>query len=447
MATSKNNSVQEIPITQIVLDKEYQVREKLEEWRIQEFESIFERLPPILLGNIDGELKLLDGWHRHAAAIRRGEMLLQANVIKVDEKTAYEIAGRANADAALPLKTKERKKFAEGMLRRFTERSNGWIAEDAGLSTNTVINMRAEMISGLQIEDLDVLIGRDGKQYPVTHEQQQAEPEPEETPAEKPVSPVKIMTADSRELANLEIETAQLVITSPPYNVGINYENHNDSMPVDEYLTLLSQVWGECYKIMGEGARIAVVVPFGVGRNPWEPLASRVMATLTDAGFSLRGQIIWDKGTSGGRTSWGSFRLPSDPSLRDTTECIIVAHKGMSKLEIPEEFIKRDTEGSYTEYLGSQEYFMQLAQDHWMIPPESASRVGHPAPFPVELAKRLITFYAYPGAHIIDPFSGSGTVGVAAIELGCKATLVDIDPTYCKLAEERCEREFSSRSI
>jgi site-specific DNA-methyltransferase (adenine-specific) len=434
--------MEEIIITQIVLDSEYQIRDHLEEWRIQEFESIYERLPPILLGRIDGQLKLLDGWHRHAAATRRGEMIMRANIIACDENTAYEIAGRANADVALPLKTKERKKFAEGMLKRFTERTNRWIAEDTGLSHHTIQVIREQLESVGQIAQLDEFVDRDGKFYQHKKEQPKAQTKPE-----KPPSPVKILNADSRELSNLDIEPVQLVITSPPYNVGIEYGNHNDAMPINEYLDLLSKVWEQCFNLMVDGARIAVIVPFGIGRNPWEPLACQVMDILTQNGFTLRGQIIWDKGTSGGRTSWGSFRLPSDPSLRDTTECIIVAHKGNSKLEIPDDVIQRDTEGSYSKLLESQEYFMQLAQDHWVVPPESATRVGHPAPFPVELVKRLVRFYAYPGAHLLDPFAGSGTVGVAAIELGCRATLIDIDDNYCKLAKERCDGEFSRREL
>jgi site-specific DNA-methyltransferase (adenine-specific) len=88
---------------------------------------------------------------------------------------------------------------------------------------------------------------------------------------------------------------------------------------------------------------------------------------------------------------------------------------------------------------------MALAQDYWPLAPESAARIGHPAPFPVALAERLIRFYAYPRAHVLDPFAGSGTVGVAALRLGCRATLVDIDASYCELAKRRCERELSSR--
>ena len=433
--------IQEIAITKITLDKEYQIRASLEEWRVQEFQSIYERLPPITLGKLDGKLLLLDGWHRHEAARRRGEMLMRANVIEVDEKTAYEIAGRANAEAALPLKTKERKKFAEGMLKRFTERSNNWIAEDVGLSDTTISKMREQLETASQIGKLEVLIGRDGKSYPRNMPNQ--EPAEEQQPPLLPEMPVKIINADSRELISLGIDPVHLVVTSPPYNVGIDYNNHDDAMPIGDYLDLLDQVFSQCYQVMVDGARFAIVVPFGVGRNPWEPLANRVMDTLIGCRFILRGQIIWDKGTSGNRTTWGSFRLPSDPSLRDTTECIIVAHKGQSKLELPEDVIHRDTEGSYSKLLESQEYFMQLAQDHWVVQPESATRVGHPAPFPVELARRFISFYAYPGADILDPFAGSGTTGVAAIDLNCRATLIDIDPKYCELAKERCNGEFS----
>jgi site-specific DNA-methyltransferase (adenine-specific) len=194
-----------------------------------------------------------------------------------------------------------------------------------------------------------------------------------------------------------------------------------------------------------------VVVPFGVGRNPWAPLAARVADLepeapygLSDAGFTLRGQIVWDKGTSGGRTTWGSFRLPTDPSLRDTTEAILVAHKDDGRLIMPAGVAQHDSEGAYSPLLADQALFMELAQDHWRVPPESATRVGHPAPFPAALPERLIRFYAYPGAHVLDPFAGSGATGLAALRLGCRATLVDIDAEYCCLAEARCRRALDA---
>ena len=260
------------------------------------------------------------------------------------------------------------------------------------------------------------------------------------------LGPVRIWQADARELPALVApEPVHLVITSPPYNVGIDYGVYDDTLSEEAHLHLLKEVFAGCQEVMAEGARIAVVAPAGIGRNPWRPLASLVAGLLVDVGLVLRGQIIWDKGTSGNRTSWGSFRLPTDPSLRDTTETVVVAHKGSSRLAVPADCLRRDAAGPYSPLMPDPDTFMTLAQDHWTIPPESATQIGHPAPFPVGLAERLIRFYAYPGAHILDPFAGSGTVGVAAIRLGCRATLVDIDAAYCALAWKRCRDALSSQ--
>lgn len=251
----------------------------------------------------------------------------------------------------------------------------------------------------------------------------------------KPIYTVSVINADSQYLSQKVEMPVHLVVTSPPYNVGIEYASVSDDLST--YIPLVTAIWKECYKVMVDGARIAVVVPFGVGRNPYIPFDCQIMSTLVDAGFQLRGRIVWDKNTTGNRTSWGSFRLSSDPSIRDTTECIIVAHKGQSKLELPSEVKLKDEKGTYTEWLADVDEFMGMAQDHWVIAPESAQRVKHPAPFPVELAKRLIRFYAYPGAHVLDPFGGSGSVGLAAQELGCHATLIEISQQYCELAKGR----------
>ena len=268
-----------------------------------------------------------------------------------------------------------------------------------------------------------------------------APPQPEPAPSVEtppaPVSRVTIINADAQQVGDLVANPVHLVVTSPPYNVGIDYDQHNDNLTT--YLPMLGNVWRGCHRIMADGARIAVVVPFGVGRNPYTPFDCQIMQTLIDAGFTLRGRIVWDKNTTGNRTSWGSYRLPSSPSIRDTTECIIVAHKGSDSLEIPADIKRRDEKGTHTEWLADGDYFMGLAQDHWVVAPESAQRVKHPAPFPVELVTRLIHFYAFPGAHILDPFGGSGTTGIAAKRLGCDVTLVELSAGYCQLAKERSD--------
>ena len=249
-----------------------------------------------------------------------------------------------------------------------------------------------------------------------------------------------IVHADSRQLTEYVAPgTAHLIVTSPPYNVGIDYGTHADDLSTADYLALLRAVFGQCHQTLVDGGRIAVVVPFGVGRRPWTPLAAPVADLFTQLGFTLRGQIVWLKSTTGNRTSWGSFRLPSDPALRDCTEAIVIAHKGAGHLALPTDVVQHDDKGSYSPLLPG-ELFLALTQDFWQVPPESAQRIGHPAPFPVELAERLIRLYGYPGCHVVDPFGGSGTVGVAAQRLGCRATLVDIDAGYCELAARRCTR-------
>lgn len=247
--------------------------------------------------------------------------------------------------------------------------------------------------------------------------------------------PIAIVHGDAQQVGELVTDPVHLVVTSPPYNVGIEYDQHNDSLTT--HLPMLLNVWRGCYRVMEEGARICVVVPFGVGRSPYVPFDGPIMQGLTEAGFIVRGRIVWDKNTTGNRTSWGSFRLPSNPSLRDTTECIIIAHKGDGTLILPDDVRRRDEKGSYTDWLVDSDYFMELAQDHWIVAPESAQRVKHPAPFPVDLVTRLIHFYGFPGCHVLDPFGGSGTTAVAAKRLGCQATLVELSADYCALAQER----------
>lgn len=259
---------------------------------------------------------------------------------------------------------------------------------------------------------------------------------------------VEIHNRDARDLSPIPDESVHLVVTSPPYNVGIEYSNHEDTLPIDEYLGLLDAVWRECRRVLVPGGRLCVNVPAGVGRSPYVPLADRVCAGIERL-YTLRGIIVWDKGTSGGRTSWGSYRLPTDPSIRDTTERIIIAHKGGPKerLAIPPGAKLRDAKGVYSGFLQDGDLFRELTQDHWLVSPESKARVKHPAPFPVEIPERLIRLYAYPGATVLDPFAGSGTTGVAVVRLAkdysppCKAILVDIDFDYCKLAMRRCSDE------
>jgi DNA modification methylase len=173
-------------------------------------------------------------------------------------------------------------------------------------------------------------------------------------------------------------------------------------------------VFIECVRTLEPGGRIAVNVA-NLGRRPYRSLSADVIGILQDdLRLLLRGEIIWVKQRgSSGSCAWGSFQRPGNPVLRDLTERVIVASKGRFDRAVPAKHRARGglpSEGSMT-----REDFMENTLDVWEIPAESATRVGHPAPFPVELPARLIELYTYRGDLVLDPFAGSGTAAVAAI--------------------------------
>ena len=213
-----------------------------------------------------------------------------------------------------------------------------------------------------------------------------------------------------------------LMVTSPPYNVGKDYDEDLDA---DEYLALLHRVFSETHRVIEPGGRVAVNVA-NLGRKPYMPLNQYVAALLTEIGFDLRGEIIWQKAKSaGGSCAWGSWRSAKNPTLRDIHEYVIVASKGsFARVRKGEDTIGKDD-------------FLDATVSIWDILPESARRVGHPAPFPVELPRRLIELYTFAGDLVLDPFVGSGSTAVAAVETGRHFVGFDLDTTYLEIAERR----------
>lgn len=250
----------------------------------------------------------------------------------------------------------------------------------------------------------------------------------------------RIYCADSRRLDMIEDEVVDLVICSPPYNVGKNYKNHDDALPLEEYLGLLRAVWAECKRVMRPGGRICVNVA-GVDRQPYLPLQSFITQQLMDLGFLMRGEIIWDKAASVGvSTAWGSWQSPSNPTLRDLHEYILVFCKDQFRLPAPHSPGDGGEQAKGETDLTSEE-FTALTRSIWSFPTGSASKVGHPAPFPVELPRRLIKLYSWKGGLVLDPFCGSGSTCVAASQLGRLWIGVDIDPAYADLARRRVAAE------
>jgi site-specific DNA-methyltransferase (adenine-specific) len=237
-------------------------------------------------------------------------------------------------------------------------------------------------------------------------------------------------------------KSVALVVTSPPYFAGKEYEQALGEGHVPgsylEYLDMLTDVFAECARTLEPGGRIAVNVA-NLGRKPYRSLAADVTAILQDRlRLLLRGEIVWVKGRgASGSCAWGSFQRPGNPVLRDLSERIVVASKGRFDRALTQK--QRRQLGLPHLASSTRDEFMEATTDVWEIPAESATRVGHPAPFPVELPERLIHLYTYYDDLVLDPFLGSGSTAVAAVRTGRHYVGYDTDPEYLERAEARIE--------
>lgn len=234
-----------------------------------------------------------------------------------------------------------------------------------------------------------------------------------------------------------------LVVTSPPYFAGKEYEQAlgEGHIPASylEYLAMLEAVFAECVTLLEPGGRIAVNVA-NLGRRPYRSLSGDITAIFERLGLLLRGEVIWRKAEgASGSCAWGSFRSPMNPVLRDVTERVVIASKGRFDRALP--IKERAAQGLPHEGTLTSEEFMEATMDLWEIPPESARRVGHPAPFPVELPQRLIELYTFRGDLVLDPFMGAGTTLVAAARTGRRGAGFDMEAGYVALAERRLQDE------
>jgi site-specific DNA-methyltransferase (adenine-specific) len=251
---------------------------------------------------------------------------------------------------------------------------------------------------------------------------------------------VTCVCGDARHMSAVADDSVALVVTSPPYFAGKQYEEELDREGVPgsyiEYLELLRDVFADCKRVLEPGGRIAVNVA-NLGRKPYRSLSADVMSILQDDLHLLpRGEIIWQKGEgANGSCAWGSFRSAANPVLRDVTERVLVASKGrFGRARSPKE---RRRDGLPSESTIGADDFMALTLDVWDVPPESAARVQHPAPFPVELPQKLMELYTYRDDLVVDPFCGSGTTLVAAARCGRDAVGYDLDPDYVEIALAR----------
>lgn len=254
----------------------------------------------------------------------------------------------------------------------------------------------------------------------------------------------KIYCGDARHMTEVLDSSVALVVTSPPYFAGKEYETAlgDGHIPASyrEYLEMLADVFGECVRKLEPGGRIAVNVA-NLGRRPYRSLSADVIAILQDElKLLLRGEIVWVKGQgASGSTAWGSFQSAANPVLRDLTERVIVASKGRFDRALSRR--QREKQELPSEVSIFKDDFMEATTDVWDLLPESATRVNHPAPFPVELPLRLMELYTYRGDVVLDPFMGSGSTAVAAVRSERSFVGYDTEDSYVRAARRRVAGE------
>jgi len=240
----------------------------------------------------------------------------------------------------------------------------------------------------------------------------------------------KVYNHSSEDMCNIPDNSVALAVTSPPYNASKDYDNN---LTLEEYLGLIKRVGKEVYRVLRPGGRYAINIA-NLGRKPYIPLHAFFYQIHIEQGFLPMGEIIWQKAKgASGSTAWGSWMSAKSPRLRDLHEYILIFTKqGYTRPDKGKSDIKK-------------EEFMAATLSIWEIPPESAKRIGHPAPFPVALIERLIRLYTYKDDVVLDPFLGSGTSAVAAINTNRHYVGYDIDKNYIKLSETRIAKALKEK--
>jgi site-specific DNA-methyltransferase (adenine-specific) len=235
----------------------------------------------------------------------------------------------------------------------------------------------------------------------------------------------RIFVKSSEKMSELPDMSVHLMVTSPPYNVGKEYD---EDLTLDEYRRLLQRVLSETHRVLVTGGRVCINIA-NLGRKPYIPLHSFIIEDMLEIGFMMRGEIIWNKASSASSsTAWGSWLSASNPVLRDVHEYILIFSK--------DDFSRP---GKGRESTIAREDFLDWTKSVWTFPAVSAKKIGHPAPFPEDLPRRSIELYTFLEDVVLDPFCGSGTTCVAAKKLGRRYIGYEINADYVELVEKRLE--------
>jgi site-specific DNA-methyltransferase (adenine-specific) len=237
-----------------------------------------------------------------------------------------------------------------------------------------------------------------------------------------------IYNDDVLETTAIGENNVDLIVTSPPYNVDIQYENYRDDIPYDEYLRFTEKWLTKCYALMKDDGRLCLNIPLDKNKGGQQSVCADITTIAKKCGWKYHATIIWNEQNISRRTAWGSWMSASAPFVIAPVEVILVLYK--------KTWQKRN--GSRKSDIMREE-FISWTNGVWNFSGESRHKIGHPAPFPVELPRRCVKLFSYVGDTILDPFLGSGTTLIACLETGRTGIGIEINKTYCELAKRRLE--------
>ena len=241
---------------------------------------------------------------------------------------------------------------------------------------------------------------------------------------------ILIYNDDILKISCIPEDSIDLIVTSPPYNIDIHYNSHADNLIYEDYLEFTKEWLKKCFNLTKEDGRFCLNIPLDKNKGGQQSVYADITKIAKDVGWKYHSTIIWNEGNISRRTAWGSFMSASAPYVIAPVEVILILYKNKWKK------ISGSKESDIT-----KKEFMEWTNGLWSFNGESKKRIGHPAPFPVELPTRCIKLFSYVGDVVLDPFSGSGTTLIAAYLNKRKCIGVEIDKTYCELAIKRLNQE------
>jgi len=225
-------------------------------------------------------------------------------------------------------------------------------------------------------------------------------------------------------------KSIDLIITSPPYNLDISYNSHDDKMPYSTYLEFTKKYLSKSYKLAKDDCRFCLNIPLDKNKGGQKSIYADIVTIAKKTKWEYHSTIVWNEQNISRRTAWGSWMSPSAPYVIAPVEMIVILYKKIWKKE-----------GKGKEKDIERNEFMDWTNGVWTFQGESKKKIGHPAPFPLELPKRCIKLFSYVGDTILDPFLGSGTTLVACELLKRQGIGVEIDGKYCDIAKKRITKE------